>query len=224
MVKYYAIAVGRQPGIYTDWPTAESQVKGYSGAKYKSFATQPEAESYLSSQSVTPMSAPLSPSPPLTAAVKLALKCPQPPPNQTIIYTDGSADPSGKAGYGFVVLRPGAEPEHYAGKVPYHPSTNQQAELIAILSALQTVPTGPVLIRSDSQYAINSLTVWHKEWERNGWLNSNRNPVENQDLIRAVLAEMRLTPRQIQFEHVRAHCGNTYNELADSLAKQGKDM
>ncbi|MBR1808874.1 MAG: ribonuclease H family protein [Paludibacteraceae bacterium] len=42
--KYYVVWHGRQPGIYTDWTQCESQVKGFEGARYKSFPTRKEAE------------------------------------------------------------------------------------------------------------------------------------------------------------------------------------
>lgn len=32
---FYAVAKGRAPGIYKTWSECESQVKGFSGAKYK---------------------------------------------------------------------------------------------------------------------------------------------------------------------------------------------
>ena len=35
--KYYAVAVGRRPGIYDNWPAAQAQVTGFPGAKYKGF-------------------------------------------------------------------------------------------------------------------------------------------------------------------------------------------
>ena len=46
-LKFYAIKNGRKPGIYTNWPQAQAQVKGFSGAKYKSFPTKEEALAYL---------------------------------------------------------------------------------------------------------------------------------------------------------------------------------
>lgn len=51
-MKYYAVARGVQPGIYTDWPTAERMVKGFSGALYKSFATRAEAETFMANNNV----------------------------------------------------------------------------------------------------------------------------------------------------------------------------
>ena len=48
--KYYAVRVGRNVGIYTTWADCEAQVKGYSGAQYKSFPTKEEAEHFVGHQ------------------------------------------------------------------------------------------------------------------------------------------------------------------------------
>ena len=45
--KYYAVKVGRIPGIYLTWSDCEKQVKSYGGAKYKSFSSKSEAEDFL---------------------------------------------------------------------------------------------------------------------------------------------------------------------------------
>ena len=45
--KFYAVAAGRAPGIYSTWPECERQVKGFSGAKFKSFKTRDEAVAFV---------------------------------------------------------------------------------------------------------------------------------------------------------------------------------
>lgn len=42
--KFYVVWNGRSIGVYQDWTSCEQQVKGYPGAKYKSFNTMKEAE------------------------------------------------------------------------------------------------------------------------------------------------------------------------------------
>eukprot|EP00956_Cyclotella_meneghiniana_P010870 scaffold15231_cov66-Cyclotella_meneghiniana.AAC.8 len=54
--KFYAVAKGRNPGIYNSWAECESQVKGFSGAIFKSFKTRPEAESFMTVNSSLPSS------------------------------------------------------------------------------------------------------------------------------------------------------------------------
>ncbi|KAK7946645.1 uncharacterized protein PG986_010966 [Apiospora aurea] len=45
--KYYAVAIGKVPGIYYDWATAEKQVKAHPGARYKGFWAHAEAEAFV---------------------------------------------------------------------------------------------------------------------------------------------------------------------------------
>ena len=46
---YYVVWSGKTPGIYDSWEDCEAQVKGVQGAKYKGFASRPEAEQAFSS-------------------------------------------------------------------------------------------------------------------------------------------------------------------------------
>ena len=45
--RYYAVARGRKPGVYTDWGQAERQVNGFSGALHKKFKTRAEAQRFV---------------------------------------------------------------------------------------------------------------------------------------------------------------------------------
>jgi hypothetical protein len=45
--RYYAVARGRHPGVYTDWGNAERQVNGFSGALHKKFKTRKEAQAFI---------------------------------------------------------------------------------------------------------------------------------------------------------------------------------
>ena len=47
--KFYVVWAGVNPGIYTSWTDCQLQVKGYEGAKFKSFETRGEAEQALAS-------------------------------------------------------------------------------------------------------------------------------------------------------------------------------
>ncbi|MCI0768545.1 ribonuclease H family protein, partial [Bacillus sp. TL12] len=47
--KVYAVRKGRQTGIFYSWKECEVNVKGYSGAEYRSFPSKKEAQHYLSS-------------------------------------------------------------------------------------------------------------------------------------------------------------------------------
>lgn len=45
--KFYAVRSGRVPGVYTDWPSAQRQITGWTKPKHKLFTTRAEAERYM---------------------------------------------------------------------------------------------------------------------------------------------------------------------------------
>ena len=42
--KFYTVWEGHEPGVYDSWTECQRQIKGFPGAKYKSFKSQQEAE------------------------------------------------------------------------------------------------------------------------------------------------------------------------------------
>ena len=45
--KYYAVRVGKTPGICLTWDACKAMVDGYPGAKYKSFTNVEDAEAFV---------------------------------------------------------------------------------------------------------------------------------------------------------------------------------
>jgi ribonuclease HI len=103
--------------------------------------------------------------------------------------------------------------------------TNQRAELTAILRALQVVPLEQhVMIRTDSQYSINCVTVWAPGWEKKQWKTAQGEDVKNRDLVEAIRAHLKLREqRQTQtvFKWLKGHSTDEGNNAADQLAVSG---
>ena len=103
--------------------------------------------------------------------------------------------------------------------------TNQRAELTAILRALELVPMNRnVIIITDSQYAIDCVEVWSKNWSTNGWKTSAGKAVENKDIIENILSKRDERGRlkvQTTFEKVKGHDHQPGNVEADRLAVNG---
>lgn len=98
--------------------------------------------------------------------------------------------------------------------------TNQIGELCAVLEALRAHPgSEDLVIETDSQYAINCSTKWVQGWKRNGWKNSQKKPVKNADLIRAIDNEIAHRAGSVRFVWVKGHAGNAGNEKVDELAR-----
>jgi len=67
--KFYAVAAGRVPGIYTEWfgpRGAEAHIRGFPGARFKGFVSRHEAEIWLRSPGALPQPIPARPQPPAT--------------------------------------------------------------------------------------------------------------------------------------------------------------
>lgn len=47
--KYYGVAAGHNPGVYTDWADAQVQIDKFKGPKYKKFTTEAEALAFVES-------------------------------------------------------------------------------------------------------------------------------------------------------------------------------
>ena len=78
-----------------------------------------------------------------------------------------------------------------------------------------------VLIYTDSRYSINALTVWFKNWVKNGWKNSKKQVVVHKEQISKILELVEREKLEVKYEHVRGHAGVMGNEKADQLAVAG---
>ena len=89
-----------------------------------------------------------------------------------------------------------------------------------MLEALRAHPgSEPLVIESDSQYAINCSSKWVFGWKKNGWKNSKQEPVKNAPIIKAIDAEISKRAGKVSFRWVKGHAGNAGNEKVDDLAR-----
>jgi len=132
------------------------------------------------------------------------------------VFTDGSATPNpGPGGWGAVYVVGGAVLGECSGSHP--DTTNNRMELTALLEGLRLVPEGtPAVLHSDSQLAVRTVNEWAPAWEARGWRRA-RGPVENLDLVRALVEALRARP-ELEVRWIKAHAGHRWNEHADRLA------
>ena len=223
--KFYAVAVGKIPGIYTEWygdTGAEIQVKGVSGAIFRGFVTKKEAQEFFkqhagkmpeklratshakkkkSEAGVNKKSTP----------VKPRLK-----DNLITIYTDGGClNNPGPGGYG-VVIKNGKNTKELSGG--YRLTTNNRMELMACIAGLSALEKpSSVILYSDSRYVVNGITKgWAERWRANGWMKSKKEKAVNPDLWEQLLDLCE--KHDVNFQWVKGHAGNEGNERCDRLA------
>lgn len=131
------------------------------------------------------------------------------------IYADGSSRGriAGEGGYGFVVVRD--ETEVLAWGYGGSPNTtNNLMEMHGAICGLEAVlelglekGSEPRELVSDSKYTL-------------GMASGGYNPTKNFETVSKLLELAKAVG--CRFRWVPGHQGNTYNELCDQLAKQGK--
>lgn len=126
------------------------------------------------------------------------------PSDAVIVYTDGACSGNpGPAGIGVVILDGGKRRElsEYLGT-----GTNNIAELMAIVRALEEVPRDrTIVLHADSSYALGLLG---KGWKA----KANQELVERMRKVAREIHDLRLVK-------VDGHAGVAENERADELAR-----
>lgn len=146
-----------------------------------------------------------------------------------VIYTDGAYSSSSKlGGIGALFIVNGLRKKEWDISEKYSSKpTNQRCELEAIRRSLEFIlekvsEEDIVEVHSDSIYSIKCLDLWYKSWEKNGWINSKKAPVENQDIIKPTLEILEKFHTRPTFKHVKGHADNEWNNEADKLATGGR--
>ena len=88
--------------------------------------------------------------------------------------------------------------------------------------AKEFYPLEKITIRTDSAYCHNCYTQkWYKNWQKNGWKNSKKEPVANKTLWLQLIPFFENT--NFIFEKVKGHTGaKDWNNEVDKLAVEAR--
>jgi ribonuclease HI len=231
---FYAVAIGKVPGIYRTWDECKVQVTGIKNAKYKKFKTQEEAQAFVKSLGSPLLSQfGLTVSDDVRQTLARTVEDDKPGKDALVVFTDGSALANGRKGAraGYAVVWPDYdETMTTCEAVPKdEPQTNNRAEYYAAWRALRQAEDidgsgmRTMYIYTDSQLLINSVTKWMSKWKKNGWRTATGGQVEHQDLLKGI--DEMVQKRRVRWVHVDAHTGGSdwksvWNDKADQLAKK----
>lgn len=135
------------------------------------------------------------------------------------IYTDGSCQGNpGPGGWAAVICYDDGK-IHEMGAKESH-TTNNRMEIQGAIAALEffkkSGQTESITLHTDSEYLIKGITQWIHGWKRKGWKTATGKPVLNQDLWEKLDL---LNSSVIEWQHVRGHSGDLYNERCDEIAR-----
>ncbi len=136
---------------------------------------------------------------------------------EVIIYTDGACSGNpGPGGWGSVLMYKGNTKE-ISGALK--DTTNNVMELTAVIEALKLLKFKcNVKLYSDSAYVVNAFNQkWIYGWMKNGWKNSNKEPVKNKELWEELYSLTKV--HNVEFIKVKGHADNIYNNRCDEMAR-----
>jgi ribonuclease HI len=143
---------------------------------------------------------------------------------EALVWTDGACSGNpGPGGWAAIVVPPdGSDAVELSGGAPH--TTNNRMEYTAALEGLRALPADSrACIVTDSRLMLDSMTKWIAGWKRRGWKTAGGDPVKNQDLVRALEAEI-ARHAVVRWHWVRGHetgerhAHKALNDRADQLA------
>lgn len=215
--KYYAVRIGRTPGIYGTWDECKKQTDGFSGAIYQSFSFLAQAEQYLLS-TISQRSDTLgdvdNQSTDLNTQIDSAIANLN--EGELIAFVDGSYDTKGeKSAFGAIIFGAGGTKD-----ILYKAFTKQLGEeFISLRNVAAELEGVKEAINWAIQYHKTKITIYYdyegiEKWATGEWKASKR---ITQDYVRFISEKKRAL--EINFIKVPAHSGVMLNEEVDKLAK-----
>lgn len=213
MGKYYAVRKGQHPGIYTSWPEAQKEVSGFSGAEFKGFNTEAEAQQFMGQ-----------------------LKTARPNTDGMIFgYTDGGTRNSGNVKGGHVKA---SDPAAWAYRLELPDkvlsdsdgewgATNNRMEIMAFIKALEALidqnqQTADITLVLDSKYVLDAINKgWLKGWQKRGWRRSG-GELMNAELWQKVSQLLPKFPK-LSLVWTKGHADNQGNIFVDGLLNKTMD-
>lgn len=223
---FYAVANGRNIGIFLNWNDCNNSVKGYKNALYKKFDTKEEAANFIKAneknivddtnnkiQNQNHNNIIM-----ITKDDDIILN------SDYYVYTDGACSNNGRdnalAGIGIFF---GINDNRNISKKIEGKQTNNTAELTAIIETYHIIENDilngkKITIVSDSEYAIKCVSSYGEKCYKKSW----NVDIPNKELVKTAY-EMYKDKLNIKFIHIKAHTHNTDihsfgNDNADKLA------
>lgn len=190
--KFYAVKIGKTPGVYETWAECQNQINGFSGAVYKGFATKEEAIAFVGEGGGEQE---------------------KHEETQAVAYVDGSYDSIANAfSYGIVFFYNGQE-MHFSKKI----IDDDLAEMNNVAGEIKGAEAA---IQYCLDNDISSVTIYHDYEGIAKWCNGDWKAKKAGTIAYASFYKEATSKVCVQFVKVKGHSGDRYNELADKLAKE----
>lgn len=197
MAKYYAVQIGKTPGVYDTWEECKAQIEGVKGAKYKSYPNKEDAEKFVRGE--------LDYDKKVKEEVTIS--------EEVYSFVDGSFNPATNV-YGcggFLVV--GTEKHVIQG-------SDDDEEMASMRNVAGEILGSKLAIEKAIELNLPEITIYYdylgiEMWATDKWKANKAGTIAYKNFIKESSEKIK-----INFKKVKGHSGIEGNEEADKLAKE----
>ena len=192
-MKYYAVRIGRNPGIYHTWDECKRETMGFKGASFKKFSTREDAEAFINEIEEDKKE----------SAEK----------DELVVYVDGSYRNSDKShSYGVYMFN---DEEEYTYSMRFFKDSDMRNVSGEIKGAMRAMEEAAELGKKKIYLHYDYEGI--RSWALGFWKTNKEGTIYYKNFYDSIKDKL-----EVKFIKVEAHTGVKYNELVDKLAKEAK--
>ena len=195
--KFYAVRNGRQCGIFHSWDECKKQVTGYKGAQFRGFETLEEAQAFLDGS---------------MQSTDEAFR-----DGAAVAYVDGSYNVKTNIfSFGTVIF---ANNEEIHLKEAF-----SDAELATMRNVAGEIKGSMAAMQYCIENSIDKLDLFYdytgiEYWCTGEWKTNKKGTADYKAYYDGIKDKL-----DVRFVKVKGHSGDTYNDMADKLAKEAAEI
>ena len=217
---YYAVRIGKIPGIYTSWEDCKAQVTGYKGAVFKGFEEKKDAEDFMKSGESAFYEDGADERAEASGLeekegnrIKGIIEGENKFVSEITAYVDGSFLKGKVFGCGCVIIKNGEVIAEIS-------EAYEDEELATMRNGAGEIKASEIAMRYALDNGYKSVSIYHDyqgivSWCLGEWKTNKTGTIAYKEFYDSIKDRL-----NVYFVKVKGHSGDIYNDMADKLAKK----